>query len=176
MALCTPAAPPCIPAAGAPCRPAERPPALFDAVLYPNRSLGRFGFHLLMAAIVLVSAAIGAAFVLAGAWPVSGFLGADVLLLYLAFRWNYRQGRRAEFIRLDGAELTIRRVDPSGHRREWRFDAQWVRVTLDAAGRQLTLASHGRSVAVAAFLSPEERVELAGALRAALAAHRQVPD
>jgi uncharacterized membrane protein len=176
MALCTPAAPPCIPAAGAPCRPAERPPALFDAVLYPNRSLGRFGFHLLMAAIVLVSAAIGAAFVLAGAWPVSGFLGADVLLLYLAFRWNYRQGRRAEFIRLDGAELMVRRVDPSGHRREWRFDAQWVRVTLDAAGRQLTLTSHGRSVAVAAFLSPEERVELAGALRAALAAHRQVPD
>ena len=105
MALCTPAAAPCIPAAVAPCRPAERPPALFDAVLYPNRSLGRFGFHLLMAAIVLVSAAIGAAFVLAGAWPVTGFLGADVLLLYLAFRWNYRQGRRAEFIRLDGADL-----------------------------------------------------------------------
>jgi uncharacterized membrane protein len=176
MALCTPAAPPCIPAAGAPCRPAERPPALFDAVLYPNRSLGRFGFHLLMAAIVLVSAAIGAAFVLAGAWPVSGFLGADVLLLYLAFRWNYRQGRRAEFIRLDGAELMVRRVDPSGHRREWRFDAQWVRVSLDAASRQLTLSSHGRSLAVAAFLSQEERVELAGALRAALAAHRRVPD
>ena len=80
----------------------------------PNRSLGRFGFHLLMAAIVLVSAAIGAAFVLAGAWPVTGFLGADVLLLYLAFRWNYRQGRRAEFIRLDGAELVVRRVEPSG--------------------------------------------------------------
>ena len=93
------------PAAVAPCRPAE--PALFDAVLYPNRSLGRFGFHLLMAAIVLVSAAIGAAFVLAGAWPVTGFLGADVVLLYLAFRWNYRQGRRAEFIRLDGAELVV---------------------------------------------------------------------
>jgi uncharacterized membrane protein len=107
---------------------------------------------------------------------VSGYLGADVLLLYLAFRWNYRQGRRAEFIRLDGAELMVRRVDPSGHRREWRFDAQWVRVSLDAASRQLTLSSHGRSLAVAAFLSQEERVELAGALRAALAAHRRVPD
>jgi uncharacterized membrane protein len=176
MALCTPAAAPCIPAAVAACRPAERPPALFDAVLYPNRSLGRFGFHLLMAAIVLVSAAIGAAFVLAGAWPVTGFLGADVLLLYLAFRWNYRQGRRAEFVRLDGAELVVRRVEPSGHRREWHFDAHWVRVSLDAESHQLTLSSHGRSLAVAAFLSPEERLELTKALRAALAAHRQMPD
>jgi uncharacterized membrane protein len=164
-----------MPAAVAPCGAAESPPALFDAVLYPNRSLGRFGFQLLMAAIVLVSAAIGAAFVLAGAWPVTGFLGADVLLLYLAFRWNYRQGRRAEFIRLDGAELVVRRVEPSGERREWRFDAHWVRVTFDDASRQLTLSSHGRSLAVAGFLSPEERLELGGALRAALAVHRDQP-
>jgi uncharacterized membrane protein len=162
-----------MPAAVAPCRPAEPAPALFDAVLYPNRSLGRFGFHLLMAAIVLVSAAIGAAFVLAGAWPVTGFLGADVLLLYLAFRWNYRQGRRAEFIRLHGAELAVRRVEPSGHRREWTFDAHWVRVGIDDASGQLTLSSHGRSLAIAAFLSPEERVELGRALRTALAAHRE---
>ena len=165
-----------MPAAVAPCRPAERPPALFDAVLYPNRSLGRFGFHLLMAAIVLVSAAIGAAFVLAGAWPVTGFLGADVVLLYLAFRWNYRQGRRAEFIRLDGAELVVRRVEPSGHRREWHFDAHWVRVTIDNASHQITLSSHGHSLAIATFLSSEERGELAGALRAALAAHREPPE
>ena len=176
MALCTPAATPCVPAAVAPCGPAERPPALFDAVLYPNRSLGRFGFHLLMAAIVLVSAAIGAAFVLAGAWPVTGFLGADILLLYLAFCWNYRQGRRAEFIQLDGAELVVRRVEPSGHRREWRFDAHWVRVAVDDASHQLTLSSHGRSLEVGAFLSPKERREVGGALRAALAVHRQRPE
>jgi uncharacterized membrane protein len=165
-----------MPAAVAPCPPAAPTPALFDAVLYPNRSLGRFGFHLLMAAIVLVSAAIGAAFVRAGAWPVTGFLGADVLLLYLAFRWNYRQGRRAEFIRLHGAELAVGRVEPSGQRREWRFDANWVRVAIDDARQQLTLSSHGRSLAIAAFLSPEERVELGRALRAALAAHRRAPE
>lgn len=176
MALCTPAATPCMPAAVAPCAPVESPPAPFDAVLYPNRSLGRFGFHLLMAAIVLVSGGIGAAFVLAGAWPVTGFLGADIVLLYLAFRWNYRQGRRAEFIRLNGAELAVRRVEPSGRRREWRFDAHWVRVSIDDASRQLTVSSHGRTLAVGAFLSPEERVEVGRALSAALAAHRRAPD
>jgi uncharacterized membrane protein len=164
-----------MPAPVAPCGPAEAAPALFDAVLYPNRSLGRFGFHLLMAAIVLVSAAIGAACVAAGAWPVTGFLGTDVLLLYLAFRWNYRQGRRAEFIRLHGAELAVHRVEPSGRRREWRFDAHWVRVTVDG-DHQLTLSSHGRSLNIGAFLSPDERRELGSALRAALAAHRAGPE
>ena len=167
---------PCTPADARLAAPAVAPPAPFDAVLYPNRSLGRFGFHLLMAAIVLVSGAIGAAFVLAGAWPVTGFLGLDVLLLYLAFRWNYRQGRRAEFIRLDGTELAVRRLEPSGRRREWRFDAYWVHVTVDDSSSQLTLSSHGRSLVVGAFLSPEERLEVGKALRAALAAHRQAPE
>ena len=78
---------------GASVAPASAAALPFDAVLYPNRSLGTAGFYSLMAAIVTVSAGVGAAFVLAGAWPVSGFLGLDVLLLYLAFRWNYRDGR-----------------------------------------------------------------------------------
>jgi uncharacterized membrane protein len=169
MTLCTPADVPRAPATMA-------PPAPFDAVLYPNRSLDPFGFQLLMAAIVLVSVAIGAGFVIAGAWPVTGFLGLDVVLLYLAFRWNYRQGRRAEFIRLDGAELAVRRVEPSSRRREWRFDAHWLRVRVDDRSHQLTLSSHGRTLVIGAFLNPEERLELAKALRAALAAHRQAPD
>ena len=171
MTLCTPADVP--PATAAPA-----PPVPFDAVLYPNRSLGRFGFHLLMTAIVLVSVGLGAAFMLAGAWPVSGFFGLDVLLLYLAFRWNYRQGRRAEFIRLDGAGLVVRRVDPGGQTREWRFDTNWVRVTIDNPRpfeSRLTLSSHGRALAVGAFLTPEERFELGRALCAALAEHRQAP-
>ena len=147
----------------------------FDAVLYPNRSLGSAGFHLLMAAIVLVSAAIGAGFVLAGAWPVTGFLGLDVLLLYLAFRWNYRQARRAEFIRLDQDALTVRRIGPDGQAREWRFEPYWVRVAIDDPPRPdspLVLSSHGDHLAIGAFLTLAERLELARALRAALHSHR----
>ena len=171
MTLCTPADVP----SGA---LAAAPPARFDAVLYPNRSLGRFGFHLLMVAIVLVSAAFGAGFVLAGAWPVTGFLGLDVLLLYLAFRWNYRQGRRVEFIRLDASGLAVRRVDPQGRAREWRFDANWVRISLEDPypDSPLILSSHGQRLAVGAFLSAKERLEVAEALRAALAAHREAPE
>jgi uncharacterized membrane protein len=165
-----------MPAAVAPCGHAGGAGARFDAVLYPNRSLGRPGFYALMSAIVLVSAGIGAGFVLVGAWPVTGFLGLDVLLLYLAFRWNYRAGRCAELIRLDRDGLRVRQVRPDGGTREWRFEPHWVRVSLDDPPRhdsQLVLRSHGRALAIGSVLTGAERAEVASALRAALAAHRQ---
>jgi uncharacterized membrane protein len=173
MSLCPPAATPCIPAAVAPCGPAMP----FDAVLYPHRSLAPLGFQVLMAAIVLASVALGAGFVLAGAWPVTGFLGLDVLLLYLAFRWNYRAGRCAELIRLDQDGLCVRQVRPDGRTRAWRFEPHWVRVTIDDPPRhdsQLVLSSHGRALAIGAFLTAAERAEVAEALRAALATHRRL--
>ena len=43
-----------------------------------------------MVAIGAVSFVAGVVFLLMGAWPVFGFFGLDVLLLYWAFRLNYR--------------------------------------------------------------------------------------
>jgi uncharacterized membrane protein len=174
-----PTATPCAPAAVTPCGPAGGAPAPFDAVLYPNRSLSQFGFYLLMGAIVLMSGAIGAGFTLLGAWPVTGFLGLDVVLLYLAFCWNYRAGRCAEIIRLDPAGLRVRQVRPNGRTREWRFEPAWVRVTIDDPPRHdspLVLSSHGRALAIGGFLTAAERVEIANALKAALSAHRRIED
>jgi uncharacterized membrane protein len=159
--------------------PAPARPAKFDAVLWPNRSLPPLGFAILMTAVVAVSAGIGAGFVLIGAWPVTGFLGLDVLLLYIAFRCNYRQGRCAEFIRLANDGLSVRRVEPNGRMREWRFEPYWVRVHMDDPPRHeshLTLASHGRRLVVGAFLTARERLEVASALRAALHEHRSLPE
>lgn len=151
------------------------PPARLDIVLYPNRSLGKSGFAVLMAAIVLVSGAVGAGFMMVGAWPVTGFLGLDILLLYLAFRWNDRQARRAEFLRLDRDGLSVRRQEPDGRSTSWRFEPYWVRVALEQVGhhdRRLVLRSHGRQVVIGAFLTQDERLELACALEAALQEHR----
>lgn len=151
------------------------PPARFDIVLYPNQSLGGTGFAVLMTAIVLVSVAIGAGFMMVGAWPVTGFLGLDVLLLYLAFRWNYREARRAEFVRLDRDGLSVRRLEPNGRAQSWRFEPYWVRVALEQVGRhdrRLVLRSHGRQVTIGAFLTQDERLELAQAIEAALQEHR----
>ncbi len=158
--------------------PPELPAApAFDAILYPHRSLPPLGFALLMSAVVALSAAIGAGFVLIGAWPVTGFFGLDVLLLFLAFRWNYRQGRRAELIRLDREGLSVRRIEPDGRQREWRFEPYWVRVGFDDPPRydsQLVLSSHGAHLVLGAFLTVAERLEVARALKVALRAHRSV--
>jgi uncharacterized membrane protein len=157
---------------------ATTPAARFDIVLYPNRSLGRTGFAVLMGAIVLVSTAIGAGFMMVGAWQVTGFLGLDVVLLFLAFRWQDREARRAEFVRLDQGGLTVRRLEPDGSSQSWNFEPYWLRVSIEAAGRhdrRLLLRSHGHQLEIGAFLTQDERQELARALEAALREHRAAP-
>ena len=72
----------------------------FDAVIYPHRSLPPQGFLLLMLVLGATSFAAGVTFVLAGAWPIFGYFGLDVLLVYLAFRASYRSARMHEWVRL----------------------------------------------------------------------------
>jgi uncharacterized membrane protein len=146
-------------------------PVLFDAVLTPHRSLGPGGFVVLMTVICAVSFAGGLFFFLAGAWPVVGFLGADVLLIYIAFKVNYRRARMYETVTLTRRQLRVERVDHRGRARDWSFQPHWLQVLMDdppAHGSQLCLRSHGRSLAIGAFLTPEERLDLATALQRAL--------
>lgn len=146
--------------------------ALLDLALYPHRSLSPRGFTILMAAIAAVSFCAGLAFFLIGAWPIVGFFGLDVALIYWAFKASYRSGRVCEIIRLTPRELTVERVAPTGKSRRWSFQPYWLRVELEErAGRtsRLTLRSHGREFVVGEFLSAEERDEVATALKHALA-------
>lgn len=152
---------------------------LFDAELTPHRSLTPRGFLLLMLGIGAISFTAGLAFFLAGAWPVIGFLGADVLLIYLAFKANYRSGRMVERLHLTRDRLTVSRTWPSGQAKSWEFQPSWLQVICDApAGERqspdspaecpLILRSHGNSLTVGSFLTRQERRDLADALRAAL--------
>lgn len=141
-------------------------PSDFQVVLYPNRSLDDKGFALLMVLVALVCGLVGAGFALAGAWPVTGFLGLDVLLLYLAFRWNFRSSSRADFITLDDDGLTVKRIIPNGEAREWRFETAWVQVVIEK--KRLLLRSHGESLAIGPYLTAAERSSLADALREAI--------
>lgn len=150
-------------------------PVLFDAVLHPHRSLSRRGFGILMGCVGTVTLGLGGAFYLIGAWPIFGLLGLDLLLLWLAFRINYRAARMYERVRLTEAELTVQRVDHRGRARAWRFQPYWLRVSMDEPPEhdsQVLLSSHGRRLVVGSFLSPEERADFARALGAALARAR----
>ena len=137
----------------------------------PQRSLPSRNFHLLMGLLGLVSLAAGVGFVAAGAWPVIGFFGLDVALVYLAFRLNYRTARQSETIRLADDTFTVERVSVRGERRNWRFQPFWVRVILEErpdASNRLLVASHGRSLVIGDFVPPATRRELAAILRDAL--------
>ena len=155
---------------------AEPAPAVFyDAVLSPHRSLPPRGFAVLMLALAAVSFCVSLAFVLHGAWPVTPFFGLDVLLVYWAFRINYRHARMREELRLTENSLTVERVSIYGERRRWQFQPFWLRVTLeekDEDTNRLVLASHGRWLVIGSFLGPAERRGVASALKDALSRWR----
>ncbi len=146
--------------------------ALFDVVITPYRSLSRRGFTWLMAAVAAVAALASLWFAVLGLWPVLPFFGCEVLLVYLAFRTNYRDARAYEAVRLTTAELSIEQAKPSGRKKRFQFrPPHWLRVDLQRypdGSNSLVIRSHGRSMTIGHFLSPQEKAGFAEALRSAL--------
>ena len=128
-----------------------------------------------MACLGIVSFVTGMAFLLMGAWPVLGFFGLDVLLVYIAFKLNYRSGRAYELIEISPDLLTLTQVDPKGHSKQHTFNPYWVRVLFSEQvdGRtNLRLSSHGKELEFAHVLNDDERREFARVLEGALATAR----
>lgn len=145
--------------------------AIFDAILYPNRSLPTAGFVAVMTVVIAVNLFFGLTFLALGAWPIVGFCGLDVFLVWLAFKLSYRQGRLHERVRVAPGEMWVSRVEPSGHETRWRLQPHWTRVAIEKPVRhesQVRVTSKGRTLILGAFLSPRERGEFADALAAAL--------
>lgn len=147
-------------------------PTIFSAVLRPHRSLRNTGFLVLMLAYGVFSFIAGVAFVAMGAWPVVGFCGLDVLLLYAALRVNYARAAAYEEVTVTPSALTVRKVSHRGRVREYVLNPLWVRLekqTHEAYGlEQLSLVSRGRQLPVATFLGPNEKSAFADALGRAL--------
>jgi uncharacterized membrane protein len=154
-------------------------PTLFSAVLTPHRSLGAPGFLVVMLLMGGMCFATGVVFVIAGAWPVVGFLGLDVVLIYWAFRMNYRAAAAYEQVTMTPSALTVRKVSPRGKVAEWTLNPVWVRLDKDAHEEfgieRLFLVSRGRRLSVGSFLGPDEKATFATALGAALGEARRGP-
>jgi uncharacterized membrane protein len=152
-------------------------PIFLDAELRPNRSLSKNGFMALMLAVSALLAVPTAVFMAMGAWPVAGFLGLDIVALYVAFRVSYAQGRAREFVRVTNERLDISRHDQYGRQTgQATFPSYWASVHMDdppEPDSPLTISASGRTVVVGGFLSAPERLSLAQALRDALAEARR---
>jgi uncharacterized membrane protein len=159
--------------------PVQAEPELFSALLTPHRSLNRTGFLVLMGFLSAVSFAAGLAFLLMGAWPVLGFFGLDFLLVYWAFRTNFRRANATEEISVTLSELRVRRVSHRGHVVEWVLNPLWVQLDQKTHAEfgieKLYLVSKGRRVSVASFLGADEKASFAKALMAALQAAKRGP-
>jgi uncharacterized membrane protein len=156
----------------------DDPQPLLDIVLRPHRSLSPAGFTAIMAALIAFSFVGGIVFFLAGAWPVIGFLGLDVALVYWAFRASYARGRDYERVVLLPGSLIIERVSRKSGSQTVELQPYWLRVDLEDGpepAMRLLLRSHGKSTVLGGFLSPQERIALADLLREALARLRQSP-
>lgn len=152
---------------------------LFSARLTPHRSLSRNGFIALMIFVTAVSFAAGLAFLLMGAWPVFGFFGLDVLIIYWAFRLNFRRAAATEDILVTPYEIRVRRVSHRGHAVEWTLNPMWVQLERKSHAEfgieKLYLVSRGRRLSVGSFLGPDEKESFSKALSEAIQAARRGP-
>jgi uncharacterized membrane protein len=157
----------------------EPEPALFAAVLTPHRSLDGTGFLIVMTAVGGISFVAGTVFLMLGAWPVFGFFGLDVLLIYWAFRANYRAAAAFEEVTVTVSELRVRKVSHRGKAAEWSFNPLWVRLDRETDEEfgieRLFLASRGLRLPVASLLGPQEKKSFAAALGAAIGEAKRGP-
>ena len=137
------------------------------------------GFLLVMLAIGGLSLVGGIVFYVVGAWPVVGFLGLDVLLVYWAFCANYRAAAAYEQVTVTPSELRVRKVSHRGRAAEWMLNPLWTRLDRETHAEfgllRLFLVSRGWRLVIASFLGPKEKESFAKALSGALAEAKRGP-
>ena len=148
----------------------------FKALLLPHRSLGRTGFMILMGALTFGWIVTGIIFLSQGAWPILGFLGLDVVALYIAFRLNYRAARAREEVSVSRTSLDIVKTAPSGKSEQHHFNPFWARFAVsrhDEIGiTGMAVETREKSVPIGSFLNPDDRESFATAFSRALATAR----
>ena len=151
----------------------KTPQPYFCATLTPHRSLSSRGFLILMTMLTVVSFTAGIFFITLGAWPVMGFFGLDVMLVYWAFRKNYADGFTAEIVTVNETRLIVQKLENGELVEEKTFTRGWVRAVLEIdRAREITgpllLQSGGMTMEIGSFLSSDERKSFYHALNKAL--------
>jgi uncharacterized membrane protein len=137
-----------------------------NAELRPHRSLSLAAFRIMLIVVIAANLVAAIVFIANGAFPVAGFLGLDVLALWLAFRWNYRAARVTEYVRVGAHRVHVASVDAKGEATHWVLNPVWARVLREGNG--VLIRSGERQIRLGAFLSPKECEDFAAALNVAL--------
>ena len=144
---------------------------LLNITILPYRSLSKRSFRNLMLIVCFIFFSIGVFFWSLGAWPVFGFLGLDVILLYLAFKINYKSGEIFENLKLFNSNLLVTRSFPSGKSQSWSLEPYWTRVEISKNfpnDQKLVLKSKDKVVLLGSFLNLNDKKKLMKKINEAL--------
>ena len=166
-------------------QPDQNPRWLEQITIWPHRSLSPKGFAIFMGVLAGLLFLIGLGFFLAGAWPVIGFLGLELFVVWGAFTLNYRAARHRETIHTTTEELMVESHTPSGKRAHKSFPIGWLRVSLSPSKsppmksrdeQKVILSSHGEQTEVGKYLHPAEKAGLSRELGAMIERARATRD
>ncbi|MCE7028576.1 DUF2244 domain-containing protein [Jiella avicenniae] len=153
----------------------ERP--IFQALLTPYRSLGRRGFTVMMGFFCIVSLVTGILFLANGAWPVVGFFGLDVLIVWWAFSASYRSARAREEVMVTRSDCAIRKTSPKGIVREAHHNPFFARFSVarheEIGITRMSVDSRDGSTEIGSFLNPDDKHSFAEAFQDALVRARR---
>ena len=145
---------------------------LFAATLTPHRSLTPTGKRVVIGLVAALALVPGLVFYLAGAWPVVGFMGLDVLAIWAALTISMRGGKAYEVITLWPTALELKKVDPKGTEEVLSFLPKTVKFVIDRDYNErvtgLWFKTADSKVPVGAFLSPDEKLSFSKVFGTAL--------
>ena len=142
-----------------------------DITVLPYRSLSKKGFKNLMIIVSAIFFIIGIFFWAIGAWPVFGFLGLDVWLLYYAFKLNYKDGEICENLSIKKEKFMVTRSFPSGTKQKWNLELYWTKVEMTNPSTNqynLIIKSKEKAVMIGSFLNNYDKKKLMNKIKSAL--------
>jgi uncharacterized membrane protein len=147
--------------------------------LSPNCSLSPRGAVLFFVTVCIPTFAVAGGATLLGFWPVLPFAGAEMLLLGWALYTNMQ--RRFEHETIDVSETQVVVEYSRGETKRFVFPRHWARVKIRRPKSplhrsQLVIELHGRGCEIGAFLSEEERQQMAAELRRLIGGTNQSPE
>lgn len=140
---------------------------IITITLWPYRSLGSRGYLYLMIGFIGLIFILSLLFYSLGAWPVIGFLGIEIGLVWLVFRMNYNAGRNFEKISITPESTAVEKVGWRGDKHHFNIPSPWIKAScVKGEGRsdKLILKYHSEQLEIGSFLPPREKTSLADAL------------
>ena len=147
---------------------------LYSITLKPYRSLNKIGFITMMVVLCGFSFITGIIFMKKGAWPVFGFFGLDILLVYIFFRLSFKSGKEFEIVNLTKKKLIIKKYKEKKIIKTFILDANWVKIQIQNPLEQsskLQISSKNKSIIIGSFLRLDEKIEVLQNIENALRKH-----